>query len=55
MATSHLCPICGRWHLATLRCRRSTLARYQQIDVIQQEDADVAETLAIARYLLRTR
>jgi hypothetical protein len=55
MATSHLCPGCGRWHLANLRCERTVLARYQSSDAGRQDDADVAETLSIARYLTRTR
>jgi hypothetical protein len=38
-----------------VRCWRSPLARYELIDVVEQEDADVAETLSIARYLLQTR
>jgi hypothetical protein len=55
MATSHQCPGCGKWHLASTRCERSPLARYEQVDAAQQGTSDVAETLAIARYLLRTR
>ena len=55
MATTHLCPDCGKWHLARLQCRRTPLARYERSDAERQGDADVAETLSIARYLLRTR
>jgi hypothetical protein len=54
MPTS-LCPHCKQWHLASLRCERTALARYQEKDAGEQDNADVAETFSIARYLMQRR
>jgi hypothetical protein len=56
MATSHHCPNCGRWHVASRHCERlEPMARYQRSDAALQSISDDAENLAIARYLLRSR
>jgi hypothetical protein len=55
MATSYLCPRCKQWHLASLKCERTALARYQENDAREQDNADVAEAFSIARYLLDRR
>lgn len=56
MATSHHCPSCGRWHLASRRCERiAPMARYEPSEAAEQRASDTAENLAIARYVMRPR
>jgi hypothetical protein len=45
------CPRCGRWHAPEVRCdQRVALRAYVTVTSAQQEAADVAEAISLARY-----
>jgi hypothetical protein len=51
MADFRPCVRCGRWHAAELGCdRRLALRAYVTVSTAQQEAADVAEAITLARY-----
>jgi hypothetical protein len=56
MATSHLCPRCGRRHEATAPCdRNKALRSLLTATADQQRTADQLEAISLARYQLYRR
>jgi hypothetical protein len=51
MADSRRCARCGRWHAAELRCDPRVAPRGDvAVSAAQQEAADAAEAITLARY-----
>jgi hypothetical protein len=56
MSVSRSCPRCGRWHDADGRCDQQVALRaYESMTVAQQEAADAAEAISMARYWFKRR